>query len=217
MDNGGRMRKAAKMVRKGFTLIEILVTLLILSILVAILAPGVIGQLGKEDPVRVAEDLTAIKTGVNLFRLNVRPQFPGDLEDLAFAPSTAGDRDINGALYSSGASNKWKGPYVDLSIAESADTSTASIPTGFGGSIQAGFRKCTNATGAECVAPSGSNKGFLTIRLTGIDATQFTALNDLIDGEGESSPTSTGKLRFKAGSTSPVWSDTVKYLAVPLG
>lgn len=211
------MKKVAKMVRKGFTLIEILVTLLILSVLVAILAPGVIGQLGKEDPVRVAEDLTAIKTGINLFALNVRPRFPGDLEDLAFAPSTAGDVDISGNTYSPGAINAWKGPYVDLSIAESAvSVTTDFINTGFGGSIHNNFHRCTNAVGVECIAPSGSNKGFVTLRMTGIDATQFEALNDIIDGETETATTNTGKLRFKAGSTSPVWSDTVRYFAVPL-
>lgn len=211
------MKKVAKVVRKGFTLIEILVTLLILSILVAILAPGVIGQLGKEDPVRVAEDLTAIKTGINLFALNVRPRFPGDLEDLAFAPSTSGDVDINGSTYSSGNANKWKGPYVDLSIPESAASSTSDfITTGFGGNILNTFSKCTNATGTDCTPPSGSNKGFVTLRLTGIDATQFETLNDIIDGETETATTNTGRLRFKAGSTSPVWSDTVRYLAVPL-
>lgn len=209
------MKKVAKMVRKGFTLIEILVTLLILSILVAILAPGVIGQLGKEDPVRVAEDLTAVKTGISLFALNVRPRFPGDLEDLAFAPSTGGDLDINGSTYSQGAIDAWKGPYVDVSIPEVANNSTESAATGFGGSIFGTFRKCTNATGVDCPAPSGADKGFVQVLLTGIDATEFEKLNDLIDGEAETATTNTGKLRFKVAPTTTAV-DTVKYFAVPL-
>ncbi|MEX1186494.1 MAG: prepilin-type N-terminal cleavage/methylation domain-containing protein [Gemmatimonadaceae bacterium] len=203
------MKKVAKMVRKGFTLIEILVTLLILSILVAILAPGVIGQLGKEDPVRVAADLTNIKTGINLFRINMRPQFPGDLEDLAYAPATSGDSAFGGGSFSS--NTAWKGPYIDASIIEkNTQVDSTAIPTAFGATINAKLRRCFAATSACTLDQQTGIGGFVSVVINGLDAAKFAAINDLIDGEGELAPSTTGKFREGSAATQAV------YYAVPI-
>lgn len=205
------MKKIMKVVRKGFTLIEILVVLLILSVLVAILAPGVIAQLGKEDPVRVAEDLTAVKTGVNLFRLNMRPDFPGDLEDLAVSPSSVDAAFGASAGSLSTVATDWKGPYVDASIPEHAISTSQTIPTGFGGTIKSLFRKCLAADGA-CASESQTTagKGFLSVVITGLDASKFEEINDLLDGEAETATTTTGKFRQGASASEAV------YLAAPV-
>ena len=76
--------------RDGFTLIEVLVTLLLLSLLAAAVFPVITQQVSRGEPVKASQDLSSIRTGIETFSLNVRPSYPGDLDDL-IAPITTGD------------------------------------------------------------------------------------------------------------------------------
>ena len=73
--------------RDGFTLIEVLVTLLLLSLLAAAVFPVITQQVSRGEPVKASQDLSSIRTGIETFSLNVRPSYPGDLDDL-IAPIT---------------------------------------------------------------------------------------------------------------------------------
>ena len=54
----------------GFTLVEVLVTLTIIGLLVAITAVSVLPQLGKGRAVRVKSDIAAIETALELYSLD---------------------------------------------------------------------------------------------------------------------------------------------------
>ena len=101
--------------RPGFTLIEVLVTVAVIGVLVAVTIPAVTGQINAADPARVVSDLANITSGIDAFGVNMRPSLPGDVEDLANAVSStdldAGSVSVNPAVYGT-ASTKWKGPYI---------------------------------------------------------------------------------------------------------
>ena len=92
--------------RTGFTLVELLVTLILLGLLTAIVFPIVVQQIDDAEPTKVANDLANIKTGIEVFHLNVRPRWPGDLEDLTHLLDAANDEDIEGTLVNAGAVNR---------------------------------------------------------------------------------------------------------------
>lgn len=203
--------------RAGFTLVEVLVTLILLAILAAVLFPVVTQQLDEGDPTRAANDLANVRTGIETFNLNVRPTFPGDMEDLVFEVTTNDDQ-VNGDPYTNGHINRWNGPYVDGSITEGDVITGAFRETGFGGIIQTDL-VCYNATnntdeGATCT--QGTH--FVTVKVEGLDDAQFQAMNSLIDGDIETQSTDEGKLRGTDASADDGALDTggtVYYLAVP--
>ncbi|MEM8594159.1 MAG: type II secretion system major pseudopilin GspG [Pseudomonadota bacterium] len=55
---------------RGFTLIEIVVVMVILAVLGGIVAPNLIGQIGKAEQKRVKADFKNIATALDLYRLD---------------------------------------------------------------------------------------------------------------------------------------------------
>lgn len=216
--------KAILRARAGFTLIEVLVTLILLAVLAAAVFPVVTQQAESGDPVRAAQDLTSIRTGIETFQLNVRPSFPGDIEDLVYAISNEQDAPINTVTlasgYSNGQLNKWDGPYVDVAVAEAGLATGTAFSTGYGGIVQNDLT-CYNATAnTDAVNTCVKGRDFVAIQITGLSDAQYEEINDLIDGETEADATDhdTGKLRFiDLGGVADVLdtNESVYYLAVP--
>ena len=186
--------------RQGFTLIEVLVTLILLAVLAAAVFPVVTKQSDSADPVRAASDLAAIRAGVEAFRLDVRPNWPADLEDLAYKP-VAGDPDLNGNAFDH--ADKWKGPYLDVALTEenSVRDTTVSFTTGFDGEIQsdlvclsAGITPVTNwPASADC-----ANGNVIAVEIQELSALEAEKLEASIDNS--STLNLTGKFRHAGGS-----------------
>src|SRR5687767_8740368 len=118
------MRKAPQNKRRGFTLVEVVVTVGIIAALAAVVYPTVVKQFDSADPARAAEDLNNIRTGIEVFSVNVRPHQPKDLEDLTNTIQTAfaaEDSTALGAAYSAADVANWNGPYLGLSILSGTD------------------------------------------------------------------------------------------------
>ena len=196
------MRKA---MRSGFTLVELLVVLILLGLLTAIVFPVVVQQIDDAEPTKIANDLANIKTGVEVFHLNVRPRWAGDLEDLVHQIDAANDEDIQGSLITT--VNKWKGPYIDAVIPEGTvaaqQESGNAILTGYGLQIQNEI-VCYNVTANTYQAANGAitcveGTDFVAILIGGADVddvapygAEFTAVDNLVDnGDGPAS----GKIR----------------------
>jgi len=185
--------------KAGFTLIEILVTIVIIAVLAAVIIPAVTNQIGAADPARVAEDLANVRTGIETFALNVRPRFPGDLDDLA-NPITVADQDIKGAAFSApGNINAWNGPYISATVpsANLAPLADIASNSGYNSNILSDLASCSSTAGLGCVTPAGTDPRFVTVQMTGLDAAQFRAINDVLDGVSDSlTASTTGKFRY---------------------
>lgn len=83
----------------GYTLIEILVVMAIIGVLVAVLTPGLIGQLGRARAKTAQMQLETIAAGVESFRTDVG-HYPTSGEGLAALVSDPGNE------------QGWTGPYV---------------------------------------------------------------------------------------------------------
>src|SRR5438270_7932206 len=99
---------------KGFTLIEVLVTVVVIGVLAAVVIPAVTAQVTAGDSSRVIEDLNNVRTGIENFDLAVRTM-PGDIDDLVNSLSTT-NQDVNGTNYLSTQLTAWAGPYIEGTV-----------------------------------------------------------------------------------------------------
>ena len=86
--------------QRGFTLIEIIVVVAIIGLMLAAVAPSVLGRLEQAEQTRVAQDISAIESALKMYRLD-NFDYPAEaegLQALITAPSTA---------------RNWRGPYLE--------------------------------------------------------------------------------------------------------
>jgi general secretion pathway protein G len=204
--------------RPGFTLIEIMVALIILSGLIAIMIPVVMGQATRGEPTRAAADLSAVSSALSLFRAHTLT-LPDDLEDLV-NPIDAADRQIDGSPYSPSMISRWRGPYLDvpMGLAGAGDPFSAdSLATGFRAFIAPVLTLYDGLTNDSLPLTAIADANYVAVMVRGLDASEFQALNDLIDGPGQEPgfPGCTqcswdrGRLRYDGGS------GVTYYLAAP--
>ncbi len=197
-----------KVHQRGFTLVEVLVTTVVVAVLAAVVLPALAKQTSAADPARIASDLKNIKMGLEVFSNNLRPDFPGDLEDLVNAPadpnsttpsSTIHDLALDDAFYVN--RELWNGPYVaqTLSLATSA-TGNTTWRAGSGGFFENEFKRCSIVDTGACTAESNSNSPFVTVQLNALTLNEAANVDVLFDGSPGTS--TTGTFRYaQSGST----------------
>jgi general secretion pathway protein G len=204
--------------RSGFTLIEVLVTLILIGLLAAFVFPVIVPQLGAADPAKTATDLNDIKTAIEVFNTNVR-QFPSDLEDLS-NKVTGADVKLPSGTYTAAEVNRWNGPYFDVPILPAATSGSAVVTTGFDGVVPNAL-VCVDASAATpaaiaCAANVAGQSHFVSLQVTGLDSVKFRRANDLMDpGEAaaiQATQQQQGKLRFVVSGAD---CSAVYYLATP--
>jgi prepilin-type N-terminal cleavage/methylation domain-containing protein len=218
------MRTGEQIKRRGFTLVETVVTIGIIAALAAVVYPTVVKQLDSADPTRLAEDLGNIRTGLETFGVNVRPQLPHDIEDLVNRPDLTTDSTSLDAFYSSSEAAGWNGPYIGISIPVTTVSGDTVVTTGYGARIvnrlAAYDLAAVSFVGGDSVPAGGAAAAdFVAVRIVGLSGAAFNSANLLIDGPTENDATkrrSTGRLRCPA----VVYSDgaacaNAYYLAVP--
>lgn len=227
--------KMFRSVRRGFTLIEILVTVIVIGVLAAVVIPAVTQQATSGDGARVVEDLNSIRGGIETFSVNVRPKFAGDIEDLVNAISSTADKSVDNIFYDATDVARWNGPYVDKTTAIAGTATGNFAASGYSSFIEQDLQVCNTATSAGCAASGSGGQNFIAVSMTGLTRSQFEEVNTLIDGGAETASSlsstfslatgaTTGRLRFSqtgttgltASSTAP--SDvtgTTYFLAVP--
>lgn len=178
-----------RILRRGFSLGELLVGMAIIAVLAAVILPAVAGQVTKSDATRTIQDLSSLRTGVEQFQADVR-RYPKKLSHLTRA--ITGQSDINGTNYPANLIARWKGPYL------SRDTTGAlgGLVTGYGAVMMDSLVKITYQPGVD----------YVTVRVSGITQTDFERMDAEIDGAISAT---NGVLRWVTG-------DTLKFLAVPI-
>ncbi|MCR4339713.1 MAG: prepilin-type N-terminal cleavage/methylation domain-containing protein, partial [Gemmatimonadaceae bacterium] len=66
--------------RFGFTLVEVLVTTVVVGTMAAVVVPAMIKLAPAGDPARIASDLGSIKAAIDVFAQDFRPRVAGDIE-----------------------------------------------------------------------------------------------------------------------------------------
>src|SRR5688572_22868194 len=136
------MRTGRVMARRGFSLVETIVSVGIVAAMAAVVVPQVVKQFDASDTTSVQQDLKALQTAIETFTVNHRGVFPGDLDDLANPLDVIPSAGLDGAdtsITSSGTiatfttDSYWNGPYVDFSVAATGATTKTS---GYGSFIQ---------------------------------------------------------------------------------
>lgn len=214
------MRKGTMSRKRGFTLVETVVTVGIVAALAAVVYPTVVKQFDSADPTRVAEDLNNVRTGVGTFGVNVRPNQPKDIEDLANQLRTIGpDSTARGALYTASDSANWRGPYIAISVPEALAANDTAITTGFGAPILNRLKLYDADVANDTVASPGTGAEFIAARILNLSGAAFNAVNLLIDGPTEASATTrraNGRFRCPAGGSDATACPNAYYLIDPV-
>jgi prepilin-type N-terminal cleavage/methylation domain-containing protein len=227
--------------RKGFTLIETVVTVGIVAAMAAVVIPQVAKQFDAADPTRVQNDLKNIQTAVEAFSVNVKA-LPGDIDDLANQTALLEDSSLTTSAtalptFSATENGLWKGPYIDVSVVDLQDTDM-SITTGYGALIldtfvcynsldnQHGISFETRTAGAvanDNACPNTTGQKFLALQITGVKClttagSAFLSINELFDGANETSPAANGRVRctVAGAGTKAAGVDVVHFLSVPI-
>lgn len=151
--------------RAGFTLVEVLVTLVLIALLVGVVLPAVIGQLGTGENTRLQQDMEAVRSAGKMFRIDVK-RWPSSLDQLVLQPDNWADStDINGVNIPGGLLARWSGPYLETGSITSA---TDSLHSGGGAAIRPGLRKLTLES-AEYWAMIVANVDTLRIQAMGLE------------------------------------------------
>ncbi len=214
------MKKGIASIRRtGFTLIEVLVTVVVIGVLAAVVIPAVTAQVSAGDSSRVSNDLNNLRTGIENFDIAVR-QFPGDVDDLVNRPGTGisstganVDADADSVTYT--ATTLWAGPYVEATVPAGASSSTwpnarvVAMNTGYAATINNKLWDCNiNSTAAGCTTTSPN---YVAIEVNNLSAAQAAILETLLDAAGGTPTSTTGKWRFLSDAVS----STGWYFATP--
>ena len=97
---------------RGFTLVEVLVTLAILAVMLAVLLPGLSQQIRNANSSNLSQNLKTVNDALQKYRENVG-YYPNQLALLGTKPTTS-NTDACGATLTSTAVALWKGPYLTL-------------------------------------------------------------------------------------------------------
>jgi general secretion pathway protein G len=90
--------------RNGFTLLELLVVILIIGLLTGIVAPRLLGQIGRSEITAARAQIDAFDKALEAYRIDMG-RYPNDSEGLrALVERPAGD------------GGRWRGPYLKSGI-----------------------------------------------------------------------------------------------------
>jgi prepilin-type N-terminal cleavage/methylation domain-containing protein len=201
--------------RRGFTLIETIVTVGLISVLAAFVVPTVIQKSGVGDPVKLVNDLTSVRTALDNFYNDTKAGYPNRIVEVTDKPTTSNviiDQVTN--LTTSQIAG-WNGPYLAATIGAAA---TDSLQTGFTAYISNQLQRydVTNNVG-ELGGGTGTtfnaaNTVFVAVKVTGLNKTQAAAINKAMDGPNDVNVASglntganiTGRFRFDPPNSSGI-------------
>ena len=202
--------------RRGFTLVETVVTVGLLAVLAAFVVPSVIRKADAADPVKVANDLNAISTALQTFTSDMKGLLPGDIQDLTQPVlvnsvcnrvSPCDSLITHRSAYTASQAVLWRGPYLAASVERDPN---ALLRSGYVADISNtltrfdavnGVPEWCQLSGGGAVSCNGfiaTNPLFAAVRVSGLNREQALQINAIIDGANELNPGFEGRFRFTA-------------------
>lgn len=168
--------------RKGFTLVEVVVALVLVVALVAFIYPVVLQQIDRYHALHVARDLNSLRSSLRTFNGNIFTH-PRYLDQLVNQISETSDSTIQQRFFVAREVAAWNGPYFSEFIPKTARPGAGTaLLTGFDGRI-INRLQCVTATNSLAACEPDA---YLAVRVEGLNGLQFDQVNELIDGSGES-------------------------------
>lgn len=187
--------------RGGFTLAEVLISVVLIAIISAVVVPVVYNQIVQGQAGRIGNDLLGIRTAIDNFYNDIG-RYPNSLGQLTNTPASAttSQPPLVGPFYTAREIAKWRGPYI-------TKDSVAALATGSNYTITSTFDSVTLA--ATGTARTAGIK-YMIVYMVGVDTTTAVLIDKAID-DGN---TQTGIIRWRLHTG--VEQDTLKFLAVPI-
>jgi prepilin-type N-terminal cleavage/methylation domain-containing protein len=151
--------------RRGFSLVEAVVALIIIATLAAVVTPGLVRAIDDARVQRGLESLETITTAILDYEDDIN-EYPPNLFQLV-NELQPGDDDSCGNNLSNGERNRWDGPYLDRIVP------TGGVPVGVGTALPALIR-----------FPTGGNDALLLIVVNDVGEEDALALDRRVDGDG---------------------------------
>jgi prepilin-type N-terminal cleavage/methylation domain-containing protein len=195
-----RARKSGILGVQGFTIIEISVAMIIVSLLSVLIIPRAVGFIDRMQANRIGTELGNLRTALAQFQLNTGT-YPLYLSHLV-NPITATDESIRTTAYRPLHVDGWRGPYMDFQIDSSAGDENIK---GVGYNAEIGnmlvcFNPATNVASFIGACQPG---WFVAIEIFGLIGLQAISINQVVDGDepmdivsGAPRGWRTGKFRF---------------------
>lgn len=108
------MLKNIKSRRSGFTMIEVIVSLAIIAVMVAVMLPSLSSRLRTANSSNLAQNMKTLNDAIQKYRENVG-YYPSQLASLVTKPTTA-STDACGTTLSTTDVALWQGPYLSLTV-----------------------------------------------------------------------------------------------------
>lgn len=184
--------------RCGFTLIETLVTVALVTILAAAFLPNLVDSADRELALRAALTLEELADAITTARFD-NQDWPQKLSQLS-TPITTADQNICGQNYNNGRVSNWDGPYYPRLFPPSG------MPVGIG--------TVRNLMGRVVLSGNPNSGGAISqvvIFVDGVPEEAALELNGIVDADGSGA---TGTIRWSApdasGLTTVSWLRTIK-------
>lgn len=174
--------------RRGFTLVELIVVLVVMAALAAVITPAVIGRLGQGEAGAMSQNLRSVATAVERFRTDVG-RYPDSLQHLVALPATA--RDVCGNVLPAAFRAEWSGPYLTRAI------TPAGIRTGTSLILR-------DVTRSPALSSISTPTGTLVVQATGVDQTLAQELDVAFDG---TTSLSSGTIRWSSATGGTLFYD----------
>jgi prepilin-type N-terminal cleavage/methylation domain-containing protein len=158
--------------RFGFTLVEVVVSLLLISMLAAVVVPTVRGQLREGYVDSVAQELDDLAAAINAYRQNIG-KYPPYLDYLNGL--TASPKDLCTNVLTAAQIANYKGPYINRPITAIGYTIGNSFATV---SDQLNLNRGTAISGVG----GAPTVDYLSIVVDGVDSTTAMDLDKRVDG-----------------------------------
>ncbi len=188
--------------KKGFTLIEIIGVLAVISILAAILAPKVFEVIAEAKSTRASAEIQVYSAAVAKWYKDVGSLVP--LNSTSGAPNAVDDDAWHNQLISNGGVTllgwgKWLGPYIDgTPVASVGDVAT--IRNHDGSATVPAVSNDTFDLNGDGASNTGAGTRVIYLHLTGVTSLDFNRVENVLDSGVGGTANTSGRVKWNTGT-----------------